>query len=481
MLHAITLGLFIVLVVSDALGEAGEPPPVLAVSTWMVVAGTLGPLALLWTLVHVVAVRAGLALDRAGSIRPLRLILRSLTLARLATLVLFAFAVIGLGWLGLVRTTIGDLVLLDEAVALLPPVATIVGLWWSYYPIERRLREATVLAALDSGRAVPGLPTRGQYVLDQSRLHLLLVLLPLFALTVWWESLDRFLTWAGPAGYLPEAAWFGEALVVVQYAGVLVILALMPLVLIRAWSTVRLGEGALRDRLEALCRVNRVRVRALLVWRTHNAMVNGALIGIVPPFRYILLTDALLASLPLRQVEAVMAHEVAHARRHHLPWLVVILIATGGLTWFVAALAYQRVLAPGAPPSMLGEGLLTLITLAVTVMMFGHVSRRFEEQADAFATQHLSREDTPEAEPVVVTEAAAGAMSGALANVAILNHIDPKSFSFRHGSITARRRRLHAAVGQPIGRLSVDRKVRRLKVAGLLGLLILIVLTSFAP
>ncbi len=318
-------------------------------------------------------------------------------------------------------------------------------------------------------------------MLDQVRLHLLLVLIPLFALTVWWESLDRGLRWADARGHLPTEAWFGYALGAVQYAGVLVILAAMPAVLVRAWSTVRLGAGPLRERLEELCRVHGVRVRALLVWRTHNAMVNGALIGIVPPLRYILLTDALLGSLPLRQVEAVMAHEVAHARRHHLPWLVVILLGTAGVTWTAGELLYAAVLPSGGSASVVPGVVLTVATLTVTVLAFGHVSRRFEQQADAFAVQHLSREDAPDADPPIATVTAADAMSGALANVAVLNHIDPVSFSFRHGSIATRRRRIAALVGRRLDALDVDRRVRRLKVVGLVALAVVLVLAAVDP
>ena len=196
MIHAITLGLFLVLVVDDALLDTDALPLIKDLSSLTTVLLSTLPFLALWAIVHAVLLGAGRALDRAGSSRALKRALRVLSLARIATLLLFAVAVLGLGWLRTVRATIGDLVLADEALALLPPIATLALLWWSYYPIERRLREATVLAALDGTRVVPGLPTRLQYVTDQARLHLLLVLIPLFALTIWWESLARALEWA---------------------------------------------------------------------------------------------------------------------------------------------------------------------------------------------------------------------------------------------------------------------------------------------
>src|SRR5690606_31987071 len=68
----------------------------------------------------------------------------------------------------------------------------------------------------------------------------------------------------------------------------------------------------------------RVRFREVLLWRTFGGMVNAAVMGMLAPLRYILLSDALLEHLPAEQVEAVMAHEVAHIRKRHLVWLLVL-------------------------------------------------------------------------------------------------------------------------------------------------------------
>jgi hypothetical protein len=61
-------------------------------------------------------------------------------------------------------------------------------------------------------------------------------------------------------------------------------------------------------------------------------------------------------------------------------------------------------------------------------------------------------------------------MSGALRAVAALNHVPQGRFSFRHGSIASRRRRLAAITGQPTGGLGIDRQVRIIKLLSLLAL-----------
>ncbi|QKK09010.1 MAG: hypothetical protein HND58_13120 [Planctomycetota bacterium] len=90
-----------------------------------------------------------------------------------------------------------------------------------------------------------------------------------------------------------------------QLLGVVALLAFLPLALRLLWDTVPLGPGGLRDGLVAMCGRYRVRVRNILVWRTHGAMINGAVVGLLPRLRYIVLTDALLETLSGAQVEAV--------------------------------------------------------------------------------------------------------------------------------------------------------------------------------
>lgn len=95
---------------------------------------------------------------------------------------------------------------------------------------------------------------------------------------------------------------------------------------------------------------------------------------------------------------------------------------------------------------------------ALTV--FFYVSRRFEWQADAFAVRHLSVHPSNSSE---VTEEAAMAMSGALRAVATLNGIRESMFTWRHGSIADRRRRVMDLVGRDVRDFPIDRTVRRIR------------------
>jgi Zn-dependent protease with chaperone function len=281
--------------------------------------------------------------------------------------------------------------------------------------------------------------------------------------------------------------------------GALCVLAAAPLLLRHLWDTVPLPPGELRDRLQRMCEQHEVGVRDLLLWRTFGGMVNGAVMGFVGRVRYILLTDALLEALPLERVEAVMAHELAHVRRHHMFWLLIVAGSTMlgmQLAWGVGLHGAARLTEVHGGPIPLPDriesiardeqSLMELALLPALVCwfgLFGWVSRRFERQADTFAVQHLARERAQLAAEAVgdhpppdrrihVDPLAADAMISALQQVAELNHMNvgrptflQKLTAWRHGTIPWRQAYLRGLIGQPIDRLDIDRQVRWIKVA----------------
>ncbi|HBS28716.1 MAG TPA: hypothetical protein DEB06_04525 [Phycisphaerales bacterium] len=424
-------------------------------------------------LLHAWVRRCAHRLDRTGRAVHLIRAERGISTSRAASLAVHLIAVLWLGWPDAIRAGLGfDPILLDEAIALAPGVGALIGSWWSASMIDRRLREALVIRSLDEGSALRPIPTRAGFVWEQVRHQLLFVLVPFGLISAWMEAatilvrraVERWPALDGPWGSALDAG--------AQLAGVVIVLALAPLLPRVLWDTVPLGPGPLRERLLRLCAEQRVRCGPLLVWRTHGGALNGAMIGALPWFRSILLTDALLEHLNEAQVEGVMAHEVAHARRHHIPWLMAALLASVGGAWTIASLGSMALRAVGAP----GEGAPGAVLLAAGAGMWalGFVSRRFEHQADAFAAQHLSGA-RPGGAPVPIRPEAAGAMSGALGEVAAMNAIPLDRFTHRHGSILARQQHLASLVGEPSDRLPIDRTVRRIKWTIAVGVALVIV------
>lgn len=464
MLHLLLIALAVTLFADDAFGRALRLGGLTGAEVSLATLCAQATVAI----VGFVSIRAcARALVRTGDPRWIGRAQRASSAMRTGSVVVHALCVLALGWLDAVRAATGDWVLLDELVATLPPLLVFLASWAAYAPVDRTIWEATLLRSLDEGAAV-GPPPRSavRYAIEQFRQGAAIVLVPLAIIWSWNESLFVL---AARAGWSVESDAGQVAFAGAQFAGVAVAFVLTPPLMVRIWRTLPLGPGELRDRLVALCVRHRVRCREILVWRTAGGMLNGAVMGLLPRVRYILFTDALLESLTERQIEAVAAHEIAHIRRRHLPWLIAAILAT---LWLGTSLVVWPAMGVDA---LLGVSLFTgplmgvvtvgagAFSLAMVVVVFGFVSRAFERQADAFAAQSLSGLDDPGAKPGVITEEAAHAMAGALQAVARFNAIPTQRFFWRHGSIRGRQGRVLALVGSPIASTPADRPVRTIK------------------
>ncbi len=469
------------IVAHDALPITSRPAP--EVWNWFIAANVLGSMAAVAATTHALIWWCARRLDDTGSARFVFKAERVVNLSRLAYAALLAWGVLGLGWADCVRAVTGDLPAIDELLILSPFILGLCAGWASFHAIDRRLREASLMGVLDSPQPVMTLPTTWQYVLDQLRHQVLILLAPMIGITAWSEgtvlAADALLK-AHPHLFDTDAAQW--AFTIVQFAGVLVVLMLMPLGLRFIWSTSRLGNGPLRQCLQNLCERQRVRCREFLVWHTHTGMVNGALVGFLPRARYILLTDALLERMTEREVEAVMAHEVGHAARRHIPWMAASVIVTTTLSH--TALSW---LGPKALPHWLyvavdGGGRVGpefALSMLLGLFVFGVVSRRFERQADAFAAQHLSGWSVRRREPTpapIIDAAACQAMADALTRVARLAHLEESRFTFRHGSIAQRKRNVMALAGESADKLIADRAPRVIKCLATIGILMVLIL-----
>ncbi len=428
--------------------------------------------------------RTLLRLNTVRAVKALRRLDLASTVYRYAVLGLYVLG-LGLGTLPAMRQWVGDQVLLDEVLTLIPPLGLIVVSWWSYYPIDRRLREASLISHLDQGLPVGAVWSRRQYIISQLRHQVALTLVPLLTLAGWAEAVHAYGPRRWPVGTgdpRPLAMWIG--------AGVVFLFA--PVMIRHLWDTVPLPAGELKDRLTGMCKQYRIGVRHLLLWRTFGGVVNAAVTGMVGPLRYILLTDALVEHLPGQRVEAVMAHELAHVLRHHVFWLMITAAAAlGGSTvvWMIligAAASVDSVwIYAGRPwgyagmlatdPMALGF-LVVTGTLASWILIFGWVSRRFERQADAFAVGHMARRQAnglAEANTTFIGTDSIAVVTGALQQVADLNHFPITRRSWRHGSIKWRQAYLRSLLGTRVDRLPIDRQVLTIKIscAGVIGLL----------
>ena len=473
---------------------------------WTMLAAAL-PIALILLAAHGLVLWCDRRVARAHSAAPLRRAERLIRGARWLIIVHFALSVLVLDWLGLVRSVTGDIVLIDEVVALLPALVGLAGSWWVYYPIEQRVQSALLIRRLDEGQPIYPTLSRLAYTILQARLHLLVMLVPLLMILGTSEAIEAL------AGLL-RSGWAAELTAAsTLLAGVLVFIVAPP-VICALLDVKRLPESDLRSDLLALAAKHKVRLRNILVWNTAGTMINAAVLGLVGWFRYVLITDALLDVMERRQLLAVMAHEVGHVRRHHMPWLAGALVASlfvatqviGLPLYFLSDAQFARVQQFSAGSL---DIVLVAMSMALALVLFGWVCRRFERQADTFAVQHLSAEGPgpwalgaggeerggqpgscdqglrPNAQGLVVTTQSVEAMQTALQTIARLNAIDPRRKSWRHGSIAWRQRYLASLTGQLIDKLAIDRVVMRIKAATAATLLValaaVVITTTMMP
>jgi len=378
-----------------------------------------------------------------------------------------------------------DWVLVDEVAVMLPTLGLLAFSYAVYYPIDRRLREATLFSRADEGLPIYPVWTRGQFVVAQLRNQFAMVLGPLLVIMAWSETLvklraaevigDTTQLWLMPAG-----------------AGVAFVLA--PLLMRKMWDTVPLPPGPIREKLLSMCDRHGVAVRDLLLWRTFGGMINAAVMGLFGRVRFILLSDGLLDQVSDREVEAVMAHELAHVRLRHLWWLLI--NAAGGVA--VLSALGDALLAVEMDWPMWAQAALAAIGLGLWALGFGWVSRRIERQADTFGARHMTLvhaergrasvgETTLTSElpamannpPTRFDEFGVESMIGALQRVADLNHIATTRRSWRHGSIAWRQGHLRSLVGRPLNRAPIDRQMRKINAVGL-GALLISMAVSFA-
>jgi STE24 endopeptidase len=160
---------------------------------------------------------------------------------------------------------------------------------------------------------------------------------------------------------------------------------------------VPLQDAALRERIDALLARCEFHARDIFIMdgSRRSAHGNAYFTGLGREKR-IVFFDTLLESLTPVQVEAVLAHELAHYKLRHIPQRLVVsgVVSLAGFAllgwlaqqpWVYGALGVSQ-------PSNASALLLFMLVLPAFTWMFGPLSaawsRRHEFEADAFAAKH---------------------------------------------------------------------------------------------
>lgn len=243
--------------------------------------------------------------------------------------------------------------------------------------------------------------------------------------------------WVGPTWWL-----WGFALV---FGFQLLMLVLYPKLILPLFNKLTpLPEGELRTRLLALGERTGFRAQTIEIMdgSKRSAHSNAFFTGF-GRFRRIVLFDTLVNQLTAEELEAVLAHEIGHYRRGHIPKMIAVsacLLLAGfgvvawlaGQPWFNLAFGFP---AGELAPAFLLFGLLSGLVTFWFSPVTNHFSRRHEYEADAFARDAMG---------------GPAAMLGALHKLAQknLSNLTPhpwySAFFYSHPTIVERERALTA-------------------------------------
>jgi STE24 endopeptidase len=366
------------------------------------------------------------------------------------------------GWLINLSPVFALLRLPDTFVGTLPAFLAWAGLWWAQYPSDRALREQNLLLQLEHDIPAHAPPRFWSYFGANLRLQLLFIFAPIFLLIAI-HDLATALWFALKHAPMPDTAEF-----IVSMVSFAAVFLFAPVLFARILKTESLPSSTLRLRLEEMCRRHRLRYRDILLWHTQSNLGNAAVMGILPRWRYVLLSDLLLETMPDEQIEAVFAHELGHIVYRHLIWYVIFIVTMLLALSGPGGKAYDYLL-----PRMIGDPNLhqktieiiscicTATAFAMFFVLFGFVSRRFERQADVFASRTIDESPITEPKPPV-SKYGAAVFAAALHRVAVVNNIPVATRSWCHGSIEKRMRYVRQLAEQPERTARFDKVMLRL-------------------
>lgn len=376
---------------------------------------------------------------------------------------------------------VGDWVLAPSTIAIIPFLIAVVLVWIAFYPAERAIKQVSLEVHLMRGKPVRPVGDVVAYLINNLRHQVLFILIPMLLI-----MLARDLVQQNARAIKEFAQGYDAITDVIIGSSALLIALITPEILRHVWLTQRLPIGALRDRLLILSQQIGVRCREILVWKAGGAIVNAAVMGVVAPLRYVLITEAMLEQLDDRKIEAVYGHEVGHVKRWHIIYLLLFAAISGSLLTIFSVRSQADM---SSQTYQITAVILGGILFAKWSLLFGWISRRFERQADIYGVRTLmltglechspcrihgepTNPPTPPKplEPKKILEktaplckTAAEYYGATLNQVAILNGIPPEAHSWRHGSIADRGRMVEALATDPEALRRFERSVLRMK------------------
>lgn len=219
------------------------------------------------------------------------------------------------------------------------------------------------------------------------------ILFPWLILTFFYDLIS-ISPWSGLEDFLNSAS--GQVLFFVVFLTMLMIF--MPRFIQYGWGCKPFEMSDRVAELEAFLRGRDFRYREILRWPIFEGrMMTAGIMGIVPRYRYILITDALMEILTVEELKAVMAHEMGHAKYLHMLFYLLFILGymvlsvglfDSDLYFLLGTYVLGTFLEEVTSPNLFY--LLVSFPILVTMIIYfrfvmGFFMRQFERQADLYS------------------------------------------------------------------------------------------------
>ena len=254
----------------------------------------------------------------------------------------------------------------------------------------------------------------------------------------------------------------------------LFVLLFFPPLVRRLWGCEKIPESSLKSHLDDFCARLGFKSDYYLWPLFEGRVLTAGVIGIVPGLRYILITPALIETLTLVELEAVMAHEIGHVKKRHLLLYVFLIAGFSLLAGLVAEpfvylmlsldflnrFIIKQEMVLGNILTIFGAVSLLIFMVVYFRYIFGYFIRNFERQADLFTLSVMGD---------------SRAMVSAFEKIAILSGNIRDQPNWHHFSIAERVECLEQGEKEP---LRVERHNKKIRYS-LLAYLMMIIVTVF--
>ena len=261
-------------------------------------------------------------------------------------------------------------------------------IWYFAYPVYRGIFQTGI--------------TRRSFIRSNLRLNLP-ILFPWVIFSLVYDLIN-FSPWSGPDGFLNSVQ--GQIIFFASFLTLMMIF--MPGIIQYFWGCKPLKAAEKGRELKAFLQEKGFKYRYLLKWPIFEGrMMTAGIMGILPKFRYILITNSLLEALTIDELKGVLAHEMGHAKYRHLLFYILFFVGFVVLSFGLFDLFFYFFYTQPFFTKMIFSGnsqatslfyLVLSFPMLVTLLVYfryvmGFFMRNFERQADLYSAVTMG---TPE-------------------------------------------------------------------------------------